>query len=109
MKPKMYSARSNSMLHDHILDGFETTNRGLERLRQDKLVTPEEYTKLLEANIRRLITRVKEFRIAEKLTCILFAVFFTWAQVNGDDMDMRRTSRHKSVRSSRARRRMEEI
>ena len=118
MKEKMYSRESNSMLHDHIIDGFETTHQGLRQLKEDKLITTEEYTNLLEQNIKRLVNRIHEFRIKEgmlqaarRVACIYFACFFAWAQINGNDLEMRRTSRtrtSRNVRSRTGRRRMEE-
>lgn len=119
MREKMYSRQSNSMLHDHIIDGFHSTHEGLQKLKEEKLISKEEYTSLLEKNIQRLVQRVHEWRVqeglvqaAKRLTCIYFALFFAWAQVNGDDLDMRRSSRTRatrSVRQARRGRRLEEV
>lgn len=70
MKPKMYSAQSNSMLHDHILDGFASSHQGLKKLKQDNLIKEDEYMQLLEKNVERLLERVREFRLMERLVCI---------------------------------------
>lgn len=111
MKAKMYSQQSNSLLHDHIIDGFHSTHEGLSKLKDEKLISKEEYTALLEANIKRLVQRIHEFRIregladaAKRFTCVFFIALFSWMQVNGDDVEARRPSR---ARSSRVRRRNE--
>jgi hypothetical protein len=117
MKPKMYSSQSNSMLHDHIIDGLHTTHEGLRRLKEQKLIKQDEYATLLEKNIQRLVQRIQEFRIKEglveanrRLTCIFFAIAFAWMQVNGDDLEMRRTRITRTMRAQRSgRRRLEEI
>lgn len=107
----MYSRESNSMLHDHIIDGFHSTHEGLHRLREDKLISKDEYTSLLEQNIKRLVARIQEFRIKEGLmevsrrfTAVIFACLFAYMQINGDDLEMRRTSRTRSARSARSQR-----
>ena len=100
MKPKMYSQKSNALLHDHIIDGFHTTHEGLHRLKEQGLVSEAEYTELLEKNVSRLLARIKEFRVAEKLTCIFFAFVFLFMQVKGEDLDMRRSARARTSRST---------
>jgi hypothetical protein len=108
MKPKMYSAEANSMLHHHIIDGFETSHKGIQILKKEGLIREEEYTMLLEKNIERLIDRVKEFRMVERLVCIFFALLFGYLQIVADDMDMvrrGRSSRTRTARSARSGRR----
>lgn len=61
--------------------------------RPDLFFQDQEYTELLEKNIERLIARVKEFRIAEKLLSVFFAVLFLWIQATDEDLDMRKGSR----------------
>jgi hypothetical protein len=93
IKEKMYSKQSHSMLHDHILDGFARTHEGIKNLKKTGHIKDSEYTELLEKNIDRLIQRIKEFRIAEKMVCIFFAVLFGYLQVGGEDLEMRRSGR----------------
>jgi hypothetical protein len=122
MKPKMYSSKSNSQLHDHILDGTFATYEGLQVAKKE--FSKQEYTALLEKIILRLRERVVDFRVKEGLMdtykralSIFFACLFAWMQINGDDLDMRRSSRtrstargSRSVRSQRnGRRRLEEV
>lgn len=109
MKAKMYSAPSNSQLHDHIIDGFHTTHEGLRKLKEEKLIKEEEYTSLLEQNINRLVNRIHEFRIREglvqaskRLTCIFFALLFAFMQINSDDSEMCRTGRSSRTRTGRS-------
>lgn len=102
MKERMMSIQSNTQLHDHILDGFFTSHQGLRMLLDKKLITTEEYTRLLEENAMRLAERVKHFRITHKLTSIVFALLFSWLQIGGEELEMRRVAR-------RTRRRNEDV
>lgn len=87
------SEEKATYLFDHVLDGFESSHKGIEQLREKDLISDEEYKDLLRKNIARLIDRVKEFKIAQRLTCIAFAALFTWMQIGCEDLDMRRSSR----------------
>lgn len=90
MKPKMYSRQSNSLLHDHILDGHFASHDGIEQLYAKALITEKEYLQLVRKNILRLRQRIREFRLAEKITCIVFALALSWLQATGTDLEMRR-------------------
>lgn len=90
MKEKMYSRASNSLLHDHIIDGYLATDDGIEQLRTRAVITEQEYIMLLRKNIARLRQRILEFRITEKLTCIAFAIMFTWHAATDTDLQIRR-------------------
>lgn len=96
MKQKMYSAQSNSYLHDHILDGFAASHEGIRNLKDQGIIPEQEYTALLEKNIARLVDRVREFRIMEKMVCIFFAMLFSWMQTGVDDLEMRRPTRSRT-------------
>ena len=100
MKPKMMSARQLSYLFYHILDGFESSHRGIAQLKKDNLASDEEITALIEKNSERLIERIKEFRLIEKITCIAFACLFTWFQISGEDIEMRRARRTRGRRKN---------
>lgn len=93
MKEKMYSKQSNTYLHTHIIDGFAASHDGIKNLKKSGHIKDQEYTELLERNIERLIARVKEFRIAERITAIFFACLFAWLQASDEDLDMRRARR----------------
>jgi hypothetical protein len=82
----------------HLVDGFEVTRRGLKQTLMQGAITLDEYHDLVERNQDRLIARIKDFRIANKLLSILFACIFSYMQVNGDDLDMRRSSRARGRR-----------
>lgn len=82
----------------HLVDGFEVTRRGLKQTLMQGAITLDEYHALVELNQDRLIARIKEFRIVNKLLSMAFAVLFAWAQINGDELDMRRSSRTRSRR-----------
>jgi len=93
MKAKMYSGKSNSYLHDHIIDGFASSHDGIRNLKKSGLIQEEEYTELLEKNIDRLINRIKEFRLAERVASIFFAGLFLYLQITDEDLEMRRARR----------------
>jgi hypothetical protein len=96
MKAKMYSAKSNTRLHK-MIDEFFTSNEGIDGLRARAVVKDEEYIKLVQRNIAFFYSRIKEFRLAEKMLSIFFAFLFTWMQVNGDDVeDLRKPTRSRT-------------
>ena len=82
----------------HLVDGFEVTRRGLKQTLKEGAITLDEYYDLVERNQDRLIARIKDFRIANNLLSILFACIFSYMQINGDDLEMRRTSRARGRR-----------
>ena len=100
-------------LFDHIIDGFAASRVGIINLYTNKLIGVTELVDLLNQNEERLLARIKEFKIANKLMSVFFAGLFTWLQIGGDDLDMRRPSRTRnssprtSSRSARGRRRNE--
>lgn len=100
MKPKMMSSKSLSYLFDHILDGFKTSHEGIAQLEKDQLVSDEEIADLIKKNSERLIDRIREFRIHEKLFGIFFACLFAWMQITGEDLEMRRARRMRLRRRS---------
>lgn len=102
MKSKMMSKHQLEYLFDHILDGFKSSYNGIINLEHDHLVSDAEIEALLKKNSERLIDRIKEFRLTEKLLCIFFAALFGYMQITGEDLEMRRTGR-----TARGRRRHE--
>lgn len=103
MKQSMLSKKNSSYLFDHVLDGFRSSYEGIEQLKQQHLISEDEYVDLLKKNSSRLIDRIKEFKVHMKLVSLFFAVQFAMLQVNGDDLDMRRTSRTRTSSSRSAR------
>lgn len=89
----MLSRARASYLFDHILDGFTSSHRGIEQLKEKGLINDQQYTELLEKNTRRLIERIAEFKILQRVVSLFFACLFTWMQVAGHDMEMRRARR----------------
>jgi hypothetical protein len=100
-REKMYSKESNDYLHFHIIDGVISSHQGIKNLKAEGIITETEYTTLLEKNIERLIDRIKEFRILERMVCIFFAMLFGYMQVMADDLEMVRAGR--TARGARAR------
>lgn len=106
MKAKMLSKQAMDQLH-HIHTGFESSLGSIEQAYQQQLIDEKELTELLKKNSKRLIDRLKDFKLAYRLTCFFFAALFVHLQVSGEDMDLRRpgrttrSARHSRVRSSR--------
>jgi hypothetical protein len=93
MKGKMYSEKSHVMLHKQIIDGFFSSHEGIKQLRANDVIQDKEYTEMLEKNIDYLFRKMKEFRLAERILCIFFALLFGYMQISGDDMERARRSR----------------
>jgi hypothetical protein len=112
VKATILTKRKIEYLFDHILDGFKSSHQGAQYIRRDGIINDQEYKEILEKNSERLIQRIHEFKITHKLLSIGFAIMFTWMQVSGDDIDMRRSSRtrtnSRSQRSQRSGRRKHE-
>jgi hypothetical protein len=86
----------------HLVDGFEVTRRGLKQTLMQGAITLDEYHALVELNQDRLIARIKDFRIVNKLLSLVFAFLFSYMQINGDDMDVRRPQRTRGRRRNDA-------
>jgi hypothetical protein len=99
MKPRMMSKEAMDLLFDHILDGFRSSYEGINNLVNQGL--NQEKLELIKKNSERLIQRVTEFKVGQKLLCIFFALLFGWMQINGDDLEMRRPSRAGRARTGR--------
>lgn len=93
MKPKMMSKRQMNYLFDHILDGFRSSHEGIVNLQRQGLATEEDVAVLVKKNSERLIERIAEFRLHEKIFGLLFACLFYWLQVSNQDLEMRRAKR----------------
>ena len=87
------SKQNMDYLFDHILGGFEKSHEGIHNLKQQGLVDDHVIKDLLDKNSKRLIDRIKEFKITQKLTCIFFALMFGYMQISGDDIERARRSR----------------
>jgi hypothetical protein len=98
MKQRMMSKRSMDYLFDHILDGFKSSHQGIQDLYTMGIISAEELRDLLQKNSERLIARIQEFKVMEKLMCIFFAVMFGYFQITGEDLEMRRARRVRTRR-----------
>jgi hypothetical protein len=101
MKPKMMSKAAMDQLFFHILDGFKTSYEGIHQLYDRKIITAEEMGELLQKNSERLIERIHEFKIGQRLLAIFFAFMFGYLQINGEDLEMRRARRGGRTRRNR--------
>lgn len=96
---KTLNQQSINHLIDHILGGYKSSHEGIIQLRERRMVTDEELAELLIKNGERLIKRIVEFKIIERLVAIFFAGLFGFLQLTCNDLDMRK------ARSLRMRRR----
>ncbi len=99
----MLSDDNANLLFDHILDGFEKSFEGIAELKSQPQVynvTEKDITDLLEKNSKRLIARIKEFKLMLRMACVFFALQFAAIQVNGDELEMRRPARSSRARTS---------
>jgi hypothetical protein len=101
MKPRMMSKAAMDQLFFHILDGFKSSHEGIHQLFDKGIINAQEKTELLQKNCERLISRVNEFKVGQKLLCIFFAALFGWMQITSDDQEMVRTGRTRASRSTR--------
>ncbi len=90
---RILNPRQIHELFDHILDGFKATNEGIEFVHSEGVVDDAEYRELLQKNAARLIARIRQFKLANNIVSLFFAVVFSWCQVNGNDLEMRRSAR----------------
>lgn len=100
MKQAMLSKKNSTYLFDHVLDGFRSSHEGIENLKQEGLVQEDEYVELHLKNATRLIDRIKEFKLHTRLISVFFACLFGYMQVNGEELDMRRTARARTRTST---------
>jgi hypothetical protein len=98
MKAQMLSKEKMDHLFNHILDGFKSSAQGLLFLKRDRLISDQEYTDLLEKNAQRVIERIEEFKISNRLMSVFFACLFLYMQVSDEGLDMRRSRRTRSRR-----------
>ncbi len=94
----MLSKEKVNMLFHHILDGFKSSAEGLLFLKRDRIIDEKEYVELLEKNAQRLIERIEEFKITNRILSVGFAMLFMWMQVSDQGLDMRRTRRTRTRR-----------
>lgn len=98
MKATMLSKEKVNLLFHHILDGFKSSAEGLLFLKRDRIIDEKEYVELLEKNAQRLIERIEEFKLTNKIISVGFAMLFMWMQVSDQTLDMRRTRRTRTRR-----------
>lgn len=98
MRATMLSKEKMDLLFHHILDGFKSSAQGLLFLKRDHIISDQEYTELLEKNAQRVIERIEEFKIINRLLSVGFAMLFLWMQANDEALDMRRTRRSRTRR-----------
>lgn len=89
MKARILNRKPIEYLFHHILAGFASSYGGLRGIFKDEVIDKDEYIELLEKNCERLIERIKEFEVAQKLTCLFFAVLFSYMQVTGEELERR--------------------
>ena len=93
MKARILNRKPIDQLFYHILDGFKSSHLGIRYLFKQSIVSKDEYIELLEKNCTRLIDRIHEFEVAQKITSVFFALLFTWLQVSDHNLEFRRSRR----------------
>lgn len=101
MKTKVITGQAVHLLFDHILDGFRASYEGIDKLMERGLITDKDKLELMKKNSERLIQRIHEFKVGQKLLALFFAALFGYMQITGDDLEMRRARR--STRTGRRR------
>jgi hypothetical protein len=87
-------------LFDHILGRFETSKKHIENALSTKLISKAEADSMQAINADTLIKRIKDFRIANRLLSVAFATLFSYMQICGDDVEVRKPSRTRTRRRS---------
>lgn len=90
---KTLKPQSIHYLFDHILDGYKSSYEGIIQLKERRMITDQELTELLTKNSERLIRRIIEFKLMERLLCVFFAALFGLMQVISGDLEMRKAGR----------------
>lgn len=111
MKATMLSKSEMEYANYHLHDGLEKTVEGLNALLKINKINIEEHDQLMQQAIHRHLALWRAFthKLVQKTLCLLFVSLFTYMQVNGEDLDMRRSSRTRTTsRTSRSGRRRNE-
>jgi hypothetical protein len=111
MKAVMLSKQEADYVDHHLVDGFDARVKGIIQLQENKLISLEESHELIvRASIEHVtLWRNFKMKLVAKTLCVFFALLFGYMQINGDDLDMRRsgrtrTSSSRSVRGRNGRR-----
>jgi hypothetical protein len=62
-------------------------------LEEQGIVSDEDIAELVKKNSERLIERIQEFKVHEKIFGLFFACLFLYNQITCEDLDMRRSRR----------------
>lgn len=101
---KVISRKKVAHLLYHVVDGYACSQKGINKLLADGMISAKEYQHLMAMNLNRLEEKLHEWRVAEKMLAIAFAVTFGFmAFTSSIDDDIRRGSRSK-VRTARVQR-----
>lgn len=91
---KIISRKKVIYVFDHIIDAYLATQKGITRLYEKGMIDAVQYKEMIEKNAERLRVKIAEWRIAEKMSCIFFAILFSWnSMTNSPDEMIRRPSR----------------
>jgi len=107
-KARILNRKNIDQLFFHILDGFKTSHDGLKFIKEEEVINEAEYLELLEKNAERLIDRIREFRIANRLMSLFFAALFGYMQMQTGELEMRRPGRVRTTARARVRNRRSE-
>ncbi|MCZ8021189.1 MAG: hypothetical protein O9302_00225 [Cyclobacteriaceae bacterium] len=107
-KARILNRKSIDQLFFHIIDGFKSSHDGLKFIKAEHVITESEYLELLEKNAERLIERIRDFRIANKILSLFFACLFGYMQMQTGELEMRRPGRVRTSTRARVRNRRNE-
>lgn len=88
-RPLLSSSAVDYLFH-HVLDGFRSSHEGLVDIRKKGFLTDSEMVELLTKNSERLIQRIIDFKLVQRVVCVFFACLFGYMQLNCEDLEMRR-------------------
>ena len=80
-------------MQHHIVDGYISSQQGINDLFKKKLISLKEYTSLMEQNLIRLQQRLHDWRVTEKMLSLLFAALFSFMAFTSNDGELYRRGR----------------
>jgi len=90
LRSKTSTRAAVKYLVHHILGGYQSSHEGLIQLRELGLATDQELVDQFMKNGERLIQRIIEFKLLQRIACIFFAALFGYMQLTCEDLEMRK-------------------
>lgn len=90
---KIISRQKVRHMQHHIVDGYISSQQGINALYKRKLIDLKEYMQLMDLNLARFTERLHEWRVTEKMLSIFFAALFSFMAFTANDGDLYRRGR----------------